>query len=717
MSQYRITSVYGGVSTTIEPDFGFYYTDNLNEINECELKFSSMSKTIRACLQIGALVEILRDSTREFYGLVDSIDYIDGGGLIVHASGYEIWLAKEHGAYSNSPWNSTASATIFSSLIGESTHLTAGTIATGLNVDFKASTSDSLFNSISELLKKTGQDYELDYSNTASIKINITDHKGSSTSKGVLNGGIDFYNLKYTTIYPTGNYVVVYGKGDGTNQIMSTSAHGQDITSQSTYGVIKRVVVDRTIISQDAANNLADKEVAISKDPQKLYSLTVNDISWNLVAGDIITITSDDVGLNDEAVRITQVKRGNKDNDEFLSLLVTNSAHAILIKDYRRQLNDIRKSVRDTTTYMQGSGNLSQWEGIRNANNSVGLKVPFYIGGRFLDEAGVLRIDSITVDFDVDPYNKEYGAVSEDQKDPSIDNSTFSSDDNESTLVAENDTTNSSGTLRNTWTTYWDINNVAVHGEAIIFHVHCRVYQWDTPGHTGSIYARIYHVDEADYYPSSIGLRIARGEDEDTQTTSSDSHFHSPPAGETYFMYSDACSTWDACSTGTGSDSHTHTLRYFPVTEGTCTIYVPIDPYLQDFDVQMDTTDSSGGNALATWFFSYYVVSQHEHGDGDYKTDNHDHNVSIGDGVSDAGSLNATNVTIYLQKWNTGTSVWDTLVTYTPSPAKTLGYDIDMSSSGTYPASEGWYRIRIITNSASPDLVMAVVSVKHNLDN
>ena len=195
MSEFRITATQGGNAVSVEPDAASSYTDCLNDVNEAELRFSSISISTRTALVMGAPLEILKDSTRAFYGLIDHIDYVDGSGLVVHASGHEIWLAKEHGAYANSPWLATASATIFSALIAESTHLSAESIATGLSVDLKVSKSDSLWNAITTLLKKTAQDLFVDYTDTSDIEIGITNHKGSATSIGNMDGGIDFYNL------------------------------------------------------------------------------------------------------------------------------------------------------------------------------------------------------------------------------------------------------------------------------------------------------------------------------------------------------------------------------------------------------------------------------------------------------------------------------------------------------------------------------------------
>ena len=164
------------------------------------------------------------------------------------------------------------------------------------------------------------------------------------------------------------------------------------------------------------------------------------------------------------------------------------------------------------------------------------------------------------------------------------------------------------------------------------------------------------------------------------------------------------------CGNVTGNNTHDHQAYTHLVGNGT--IYVPLDPYLQDFDVELDHTDS--GNALAGVFFAYYVVSQHKHGSGDYRTDNHKHDVAVGDDVSDAGSVNATEVNIYLDFWNG--SAWINKHSVL-STGKTLDTDVDLTDGGTYPDAKGYWRVRILTDNASPDLIQGIVNINHSLDN
>ena len=706
MALYRIDVTNSGETGSVTPDVGWRYTKNLNEVNESELKFSGTGETIRELLKIGATIKIYKNGTIDFQGLIDNTDYFVGGTVVFHASGWEVWLAKEEGAYANSPWSATASATIFSEIIAESSYISAGTINTGYDMDFRLSTSTKLFNGVSNLANKTSQDISMNYSTLA---ISVLDHVGSTTSVAVLNEGKEITNLRRSIGYPRGNKIVVWGKGDGDNQIKGGA---EDATSIAAYGTITMNVTDPSVASTTEANQLARAELALSKDPPNIYDFELtNPDRTDLSLGDVITLNALDQDVTNEEVRIVGIEEGNHNGNSYITLQTTNPELKTLMKTKNQLIAQLKKSRQDDQTYMQGSGNLSQWEGGINAKNTAGLKIRFNVNSRFFDEMGNRRIDALTVDYDVDEYRRGVGVATETQEDPSIDNTTFCSDDNESYEITNNDSYSSSSTISNTWATYWDINNIGSHGQAIIFNVQVVVYEWYTSTETSSLYCRIKHVDETDYYPNSTGIRLLRGHTTSTDTTDSDTHNHAPGA-KTYFIVSDNLSTWFG-TTLTDSDTHNHDVDVDLNLSGTGCIYVPLDPYLQDFDVQFDTT--SGGDGLCSYQMTYMVVSQHEHGDGDYKTDDHDHNVSVGDAVSDAGSVNATNVVVYLEQYTAPN--WVTRVTYTPSPAKTLELDKDMTGSGVYPNVEGWWRIRIVTNSASPDYVQAIVNIKHNLDN
>jgi len=109
---------------------------------------------------------------------------------------------------------------------------------------------------------------------------------------------------------------------------------------------------------------------------------------------------------------------------------------------------------------------------------------------------------------------------------------------------------------------------------------------------------------------------------------------------------------------------------------------------------------------------SYYANS-HDHGDGSYGAASHNHSVSIGDGISDAGSTNASGVSLYLDFWSGAAWVNKHSILNT---GKTIDSDVDMTDSGTYPDAAGFWRVRVLTNSANADLVQGTIKCKHELD-
>jgi len=344
-----------GESGTIIADAGFNYSDKLNVINESNIKISGSSETKRSLIEMGSKVYIYRNGTLEFKGLVDDLDFLEGGGISVHASGWEKWLALENGDYANSPWRNTASATIFNDILGECSQpngdaFSAGTVETGTDIDFQAEVTDSLWNAISNLKDKTQQDIGIDYINQ---EIDILNHKGSSTSVATFNAGIQISNIRVSHSYPLGNDIRVYGKSEGETRIKSDTSHGQDATSKTTYGTIRKIVRDPTIITVAEANKLADALVAIYKNPVKIYDFEVLNPNQDLVSGDVITLNAKSQGLSNEEVRIVGIERGFSNDQEYLTLQVTNKEFSRLVKKKEEILAEIEKTFREAQTHDQ----------------------------------------------------------------------------------------------------------------------------------------------------------------------------------------------------------------------------------------------------------------------------------------------------------------------------------------------------------------------------
>lgn len=639
-----------GDKGSVVPDVELNYTEFLNTINSATLKFSGTGSVKRTLLVIGSKVEIKRNGTREFYGLIDSVDTLDSGAVVAYVSGYEIWLAKEKGTYASSPWKNTASATINTSLIGESSYFSAGTVEAGTNIDFRIHPGESIWTGLSNLKNKTTQDIGVDYVNT---EIDILDHKGSSTSVMTLNDGTSMRNVRVSETYPAGNKIRVYGKGDGDVQITATANNAASIAA---YGPITRDVTDKSIMSTSEAQKLADAELAISKDPTKIYDFEVVNPDQSIVAGDVITLNSTDKDLSDEEVRVTAIQRGLRGTSEFLQLQVCNKAYSKLIATKNKVLARIEKNNRDSTTYMDGTSNVLTWSRGLNAKSGVPMRLPFYVPSSFIeDEAGNLRVKSMTLDYDVDPYRKGVGGATDSghqHSDPSQTSSTY-------TLMSSEGTDTFSNTSLNVG---WNNNQMSASISAgtydflsLLIILHCDFSNGDF----------------------DVGIRV---------------HFNGNYYVGRYNMNaSTAISTYVIRET-----------FLFPIF---ASIASPTNIYVDVY--------SSVNNQYDGWLYAYSNDQSHSHSISTHNVDSNTANVTIGDSVSDAGAVNASEVDIYLDFWNGAAWINKHSIINT---GKTLDTDVDITNSDTYPDAAGYWRVRIDPDHATPDYMQGIVKLKHQLD-
>lgn len=654
MSSYIIKFTNtSGESGTVIADAGFNYTDKLNAINDANIKITGSSVSKRSLIEVGSEVFISRNGTLEFHGLVNGVDFLDGGGISVLAQGFETWTAKENGDYANSPWDNIASATIFSELIGESNYFTAGTIDSGIDIDYRAATTESLWNIINNLRTKTSQDIGIDYANS---EIDILDHKGSSSSVATFNSNIQIRNMRVSQSYPLGNDVRVYGKGDGDNQITSNfSTAGQDATSKSNYGTIRKIVRDPSVLTSSEGDRLANALVATYKDPVNIYDFDVINPNQSVVSGDVLTLNAPSQGLDNEEVRIVIVERGVRGGNEYLTLEVTNKEYSILVRNTNEIIAQIQKNARDQQTYMQGTTNILTFSDQINADNSASLKVLANISpNEIFDEAGKRRINSFTLDYDVDPYRRGVGDASEDNIAPGVSGSSES-------IVAidytKTDVQNNTGCNNNVWTSVAHITSAS----------------FGTP-YNRELYGALT-VEESSGGPEDIYIRVTNS--------------FTGVEFLAFVQNFDSAISGDFLLAGIGLGQFDDGFDFIDIDVKPVTGFLTIDAI---FNLGVD---------------------KHEHADGTYGADSHNHSVSVGDSVSDAGSINASQVSIYLDFWNGSSWINKHSILNT---GKTLDIDVDISDGNTYPDASGLWRTRILTNSSSPDLVKGIIKCRHNLD-
>ncbi len=732
-------------SGTVVADVGFGYSDNLNDFNEAEIKISGTSSVRRSLLEIGSEIEIKRNGTVKFLGILDNISYLEAGAVVFHVTGYnEFWLAKDNGNYANSPWTSTASATIFGDIIGESTKITAGTVNAGFAIDFRLNKSQSLWNGITNLAKKTTQDVQMDYINK---EIDILDHRGSSSSVGTFNENINIGDVRVNLGYPLGNHILVFGKGDGDNQIKGSA---QDATSISTYGRIKRTIIDRSIISTAEANKLADAELALTKDPPKIIDFDFFNPNESVSTGDIITLNA--IELSDEEVRIVGLERGIKGEAEFLTAQVTNPALKTLMRRRNKILARLTKDQIDEVSYMEGSGNVSEWGSGINAKTNFPLKVGFFVSPTYMqDEAGNLRTTSLTVDYDLDKYQNQFGTASFTGSDPQVQNSSGNTqpDVENSSGSTQPDVENSSGS------TQPDVENssgntgpgVSGNSSSITPTATAGALSFGTNTDGAAVNTFKARVQTFENLIGSPSFELGRGsavylnvtgaainvtgkietsggfastlftnQNLNNNTYTSSEAGSSSAASWTNDFYrvwddNDLASYW----WGQVNLIYSHTHSSHLHADGT---------YSADSHLHSDGTYNAANHGHGD---GTYNAANHAHDDGTYNAANHGHpdgtydinaadinQISIGDDVDEAAAVNASSVNLYLDFWNGSAWINKHSILNTGS---ILDNDVDISDSGTYPDATGFWRIRVEPITGSADFAQGIVKLKYHLDN
>jgi len=722
-------------NATVKNYNNFNFENTLNGVRFAEIFTDGNDATLRAEYVIGNAVTIHNGTTLKFQGEVYKTGNFQGGGIIIYAIGQEVDFTVEQCPIDSGKhtkvWTSTDDDTIFASLVGEISGWSSdvsGSTPTSIDA-FRVSDSMNVWVGIQTLLKHGNKDI---YVNDDTKTIYLTDAKGTS-GNARFEEGKNCSEISWTEVKAIPK-VVVYGKGDGAEQIIGSSGSGTPV----------KEVIDRNIISVTEANARAVKELALISTARKRYTFLANNPSENVETGDTVVLSSTSAGISSANLDITRIKRGENSNGQFIVIEVTNTENRIAKRNVEQQnaLSNMQGIV--SRTSMQGSGNLSQWTEAMNANSSYASVVNFTIGSDyFADEAGNLRVSTLKFDYDVDKFREGYGKGTYDGDDVPLISS--DSGDNYDLTVTDEDDDDISLWEVHAWEEIKEWTAFAVHGDMIVFHVQLNCLDSDDLTQTFSLYARVKNKDTGDYYPSSEGVRVTRGkirwESEDaspdtdsdthTHTMGTDTHSHGYNVGtyDEVRVYNSSDDWGYVGSTETDThdhtnsndthdhqvDDHSHDIDLF--LDGCVTIVAYADPFGDDWAIEIKLTGLAiGDDARGGAHVAYSVESRHKHNEGGYETDGDLFDkFTIGDDVGESSSTNATSIDIHLDHWN-GSS-WDLDKHTIINTGSTLEIGVDISDSGTYPDATGLWRVRTFTNKSSPDLVISRVSVKHEIDN
>jgi len=669
----------------------FWYEFSLNMPSTFEVITDGATSNTRANLGVGNTIKFYRDGNLVLEGKIVKKKTLQGGGVVIRGIGNEIELMDEKcpvdTGKTQKTYTSTNDNTIFQDLIGNVSGWSSdisGSSATGLD-SFRTKETLSVWNAVMKLVKTAGKDININQ-NTKTVY--LEDTKGTSGAFEFTEGK-DIGDIGEDQERAKASKVIVYGKGDGEDQITGSAGSGTPV----------QIVYDKNIISTSEANQRASIILAKIQNSTQYYNFNVSTPHISVDTGDKGKLSSGSIGLDREDVDVVRVRRSIvQGGAEQLTLEVTDPNLREASKNLAEHIAKTNANRDDDGTGMQGTDDILIFSGHINANNSAPLNLTFNLPTDFIqDEAGNFRVRSFTLDYDVDPFRSTIGTASEQDVAPEVLNSSGNTEPGVHGSTADEDANvaGRSGDLTELDELYDTIN----------LNEFCSSGSWETvlssnvgSGNDDTDLFVTFEVSEQSGGPEDILVRVRA----DNQTVFQDKYMDMGDES------ADEIRGSVYIPGGVNSSSDDIELEVYPIT-GSITVHAQLAFYKMEHDhsdgsYRADDHDHGDGSL---------ETDNHNHPDGSYSAESHKHNVSVGDAVSDAGSINASQVSIYLDHWNGSTWVNKHSILNT---GKTLDTDVDLTDGGTYPDAGGYWRVRVYTDSSDPDLVNAIIKCRHQMD-
>ncbi len=714
--------VINSTNASLKQWLTFSYEKTLNAMSNSQIALDGVTGGYKSEFDVDSNIEIYKNGTLKFRGTVFDKDDMIGGGVVLSLLGIEHELTESKspmvGSLLTRTWTSTSDHAILSTLVTSVAGWTIDTSnSTDTNVDFRTSSTESVWNAAIRLISDGGKDINIDQANK---KVYLYDELTRDDQFAFLEGK-NASNISRKKSRSKASKVIVYGKGDGENQIVGSTGSGVPVF----------VVIDRNIVTTTQANTRAVVEYNKINPQQKSYTLNPTSAIDALQIGDMGNITNNSASINEDVdiVRI-KVSVDGTGNEKF-AMGVANPAFRLASKNVAELTAKQEASYNQSQSSMQGSGNLNSWGSGINAKTNFPLKVIFYLSAdQIQDEAGNLRVNSLTVDYDIDKFQQQYGTASFDGSDPQVQENS----DLTAPAVEDNSGQTAPAVEDNSGQTQPDVIN---NSEAISYGatigsdsnngVSCSSGAWTT---LASV--RIDLASSAsDDLICTFFVTGNSGGAEDIQIGISNTNmstgigpFGHMVAGSYHDGFRDTSfhiNTDTGCGVGGGSFEFIE-LEVYPFT-GAITLDGGIT-------IKKATHSHGPGSYDADNHLhneGTYNAINHLHDEGTYNAINHLHanglydinaadidNISIGDDVSEAGSVNASSVNLYLDFWNG--SAWINKHSILATGV-TIDTDVDITDSGTYPDSVGYWRVRVEPITATADFAQGIVKLKSSIDN
>lgn len=343
------------------------YKKVLNQLGDfsVELNNVSVSPEVENRLIAGSRIYIYGDGDLKFIGIIEKIQR--GKYWTISGLGHAVVLTYQNqvGLYENQTNTTIVNDILSGQPIG------VGTIDAYSDLLTIRFNDENKLKSLARISNITSQDWWVDFS----FNFNSIEHRGSTTSvqtfRAEKNISTPTYDEDYSTII---NKITVYGAGDGINQLRATS---EDLTSQSIYGIREpdKPITDRSLITQESCQALADAYIERYKEPRKAINFEISDLNIEMPdLGDLVTI-EDEKNNFIEDVRVTKIEEGIEGTNVFKNIEVSTS----LTEDITTDLEQLGRDTDMGNTAPQGATNIYQVGHEENGDATHPVTLKFYI--------------------------------------------------------------------------------------------------------------------------------------------------------------------------------------------------------------------------------------------------------------------------------------------------------------------------------------------------
>jgi len=379
-------------------------------------------------------IKILYEDQPAIVGVVDDVNKQSDQVVEVMASGY---ASELDGNLEDLQFKNTNTDAVVTSLVDGSSTATGKTIQTGSNdgsfpfnerlnastdgvVDFRANKNQ--LKDVTRLVGEYSGEWYIGFDSSLNPKFNVVSQRGGgtpvktfSTVRGETKTGDSKQNnaklAEVDTDSKKGSFeqVVVYGYGDGDDQIRAVADSNANIVSSPSSDTKTLVYTDKTIISQRQAEkravNLAETHTATW--------ITVNIVPSNpnevFQIGEVVKVDDEKIGVfddtGDQSGGFRIVKRHykvNLTNNDVEARLTLSNKPATFMSDFKEAVNETESQ----TQHMQGARNVWGDKEAANATNAEPLTIDFEVPKDVVDIADKNRLSRVEFNYACTSYRQ-----------------------------------------------------------------------------------------------------------------------------------------------------------------------------------------------------------------------------------------------------------------------------------------------------------------------